>query len=181
MEAPDNRKLYADARAALEDHLARVKSLMLATLGNDGWPHASYAPFVRNVDGAFCIFVSDLSEHTENLRRAPNVSILLIEDEQDTRELFARRRLSLRARATIIPRADPDWARLANVFQQRFGGIVEVFRQLGDFRLVRLTPTGGSFVTGFGQAFELTGEQLDRLTHVDEAAVRRRASARADP
>jgi putative heme iron utilization protein len=44
-----------------------------------------------------------------------------------------------------------------------------------------LTPTGGSFVTGFGQAFELTGEQLDRLTHVDEAAVRRRASARADP
>jgi hypothetical protein len=103
------------------------------------------------------------------------VSILLIEDEQDARELFARRRLSLRARATVLPRDDERGTRIVDAFQQRFGRIAALLRELGDFRLVRLEPTGGSFVIGFGQAFELIGGQLDRLVHIDEAAVKRRA------
>jgi putative heme iron utilization protein len=180
MKSPDNRKLLDEARAALADHLERVNSLMLATVGADGGPHASYAPFIRDADGAYCIFVSDLSEHTGNLQRCPNASMLLIQDEQDAREPFARRRLSLRVRAAIIPRDDADWERIADAFEQRFGGIVQIFRGLGDFRLVRLQPTGGSFVMGFGQAFELAGERLDQLAHIDEADVKRRAGGNPD-
>mgnify|MGYP001829130935 CR=1 FL=1 len=178
MEQPDNRELPDETRAALADHLARVDSLMLATLGADGSPHASYAPFIRDADGAFYIFVSDLSEHTGNLKRCPDVSILLIEDEQDARDPFARRRLSLRVRAAVVPRDDPEWVRLADAFQQRFGRIIEVFRGLGDFRLVQLRPTGGSFVIGFGRAFELAGEHLEQLVHIDADAVRRRAGGK---
>ncbi|MCG6939851.1 MAG: pyridoxamine 5'-phosphate oxidase family protein [Thiohalocapsa sp.] len=181
MHVSDSRELVDEARAALAEHLARINSLMLATVGADGMPHASYAPFVRDADGALCIFVSDLSEHTGNLRRCPNASLLLIEDEQDAREPFARRRLSLRARASIIPRDDERWEGLADAFQQRFGRIVEVFRGLGDFRLVRLEPTGGSFVMGFGRAFELAGTRLDKLAHIDEAAVQRRVGEKPAP
>ena len=180
MESPDTQEPAAEARAALADHLACTNSLMLATLGADGWPHASYAPFIREADGAFYIFVSDLSEHTGNLTRCPSVSLLLIEDEQDAREPFARRRLNLRARASILSREDPSWERLADTFRQRFGPIVDIFRELGDFRLVRLQPTAGSFVIGFGRAYELTGEHLDRLAHIDEAAVKRRAGGASE-
>jgi putative heme iron utilization protein len=174
MRDVENRNLLNEARAALKAHLTSTDTLVMATLDADGWPHASYAPFIRDADGAFVVFVSDLSQHTANLKRCAQVSILLIEDEQDARDPFARRRLTMRAGASLVARDHQSWERLADALQQRFGSIVEVLRGLGDFHLMRLQPTGGSFVTGYGKAFELTGEQLDRLTHLDETEVKRR-------
>ena len=175
MDKPDDQTLLDQAQAALKAHLERLSSLMLATLDADGLPHASYAPFIRDGDGAFCVFVSDLSEHTANLKRSPHASILLIEDEQDAREAFAKRRLTLSVEAELVPRDHAGWAALADAFQQRFGAVIEVLRGLGDFHLIRLKPQRGSFVIGFGRAFELTGERLDQLEHVDQAAVKRRS------
>jgi hypothetical protein len=174
MAEPEEQALLEEARASLASHLAQVKSLMLATLCANGAPLASYAPCIRDADGAFCVFISDLSEHTGNLRRTPSASILLIEDEQDAREPFARRRLTLRVAAEFVARGDDRWAALTDRFQRRFGNIIELFQRLGDFRLVRLVPSAGSFVIGFGQAFDLTGDGLKELVHIDADRVRRR-------
>jgi hypothetical protein len=171
----NTRDLLPEAQAALKAHLTSVDTMMLATLYPDDWPHASYAPFIRDADGAFVVFVSDLSQHTGNLRRCSQVSIMLIEDEQDAQGPFVRRRLTLRADASLVARDHPSWTSLADALQERFGSIVEVLRGLGDFHLVRLQPTGGSFVAGYGKAFELTGQQLDQLVHLDEAEIKRRS------
>ncbi|ESQ14219.1 MAG: HugZ family protein [Thiohalocapsa sp. PB-PSB1] len=172
----EKQQLLDQARALLASHLAQVNSLMLATLCADGLPLASYAPCIRDADGAFCVFISDLSEHTRNLGRTPKASILLIEDERDAREPFARRRLTLRVDAEFVPPEDDRWVELANNFQRKFGKIIELFQEFSDFRLVRLVPSAGSFVIGFGQAFDLAGERLDDLVHIDADMVKRRIS-----
>jgi putative heme iron utilization protein len=172
--AEDQARRLERVRAALAEHLSQVNSLMLATLCDDGAPLASYAPCIRDADGAFCVFISELSAHTRNLRRSPNASVLLIEDEQGAREPFARRRVTLRVTAEFVPPEEDRWIDLANAFEGRFGQIIQVFRGLGDFRLVRLVPRAGSFVVGFGQAYDLSGDRLTELAHIDADTVKRR-------
>lgn len=156
----------AQAQRELETLLTTTRSLMLATLGADGNPEASYAPFVRDAEGCLYVFVSRLSRHTANLAARRPLSVLLIEDEAACRQIFARKRLSYRCVAEpVAPDSADHGPRLAQ-FAARFGEVVEVLRGLPDFVLFRLRPQEGTFVLGFGQAYRLGGPALDRLEHI---------------
>ncbi|MEO1378228.1 MAG: HugZ family protein, partial [Cyanobacteria bacterium J06635_10] len=37
---------------------------------------------------------------------------------------------------------------------------------LADFRIFKLTPYNGRFVIGFGAAYHISGDNLDKLIHV---------------
>ena len=52
-------------------------------------------------------------------------------------------------------------------FHRSFGKVMELLEPLPDFRLFRVRIGGGSFVRGFGQAFQIVGADLDELEHVD--------------
>lgn len=144
----------------LEALRSGCRSLILATLDADGAPQASPAPFVRDAAGRYYVFVSGLSPHTAHLAAGRAVGILLVEDETDALQPFARRRLSHTCATEEIGRGTTDWdARLAE-FGERFGSVVDVLRGLPDFRLFRLTPEAGRFVRGFGQAYRVEGERL---------------------
>ena len=56
------------------------RTLQLATVDADGQPNVSYAPFVQNQEGYF-ILISEIARHARNLQVNPNVSIMMIEDE----------------------------------------------------------------------------------------------------
>ena len=71
------------------------KTLQLGTVDKDGKPHTSYAPFAFSEQGYY-ILVSDLATHGQNLKHSKAVSIMMIEDENEARSIFARRRLSIR-------------------------------------------------------------------------------------
>ena len=43
---------------------------------------------------------------------------------------------------------------------------MEMLRNFSDFHLLRLVPKNGLFVKGFGNAFEISGSQMDVLTHI---------------
>ena len=144
----------------------RFQSLILSTVSPEGIPNASYAPFVRDADKNFYIYVSGLSTHTQNLHAKAIASILLIEDEAQTTQIFARQRLTLDCTATLLDREREDWTQIADRFSDRFGEIVGVLRGLADFRIFQLTPTGGRFAIGFGAAYQIDPENLDRLTHI---------------
>ena len=79
--------------------LSGFKTLLMATVSGEGVPDASYAPFVRLDDDAFYVNLSGLSTHTGNLLANPRVSILFLQSEDDTNQLFARKRLSFDADA----------------------------------------------------------------------------------
>lgn len=156
--------MSGEARDACAALLDSVKSLHMATLGEDGHPHCGYTPFLR--DGRdFLIFTSQLAVHTRNLLLNPQVSIMLIADEHASRQIFARTRVSYHCRAEPVAREHPDWESLLDRYQAHLGNTVKMLRTLPDFVLFRLRPESGQFVMGFGQAYALAGDNLDQFEH----------------
>ncbi|MDN5848025.1 MAG: pyridoxamine 5'-phosphate oxidase family protein [Nitrococcus sp.] len=143
------------------------RSVILATLGAGAYPEASYAPYVCDEWNNFYIFVSRLARHTESLEADRKASLLFIEPEHLTRQIFARRRLTYRCDVQPIGCGTAQWRAQLSALQRRFGTIVESLSRLPDFRLFRLVPFEGRFVRGFGQAFQWTRDQHhDRWRHI---------------
>ncbi len=143
-----------------------VKTLQLSTLTSEAKPNASYSPYVADRQGNFYIFLSQLASHTQDLLANPQASILLIEDESEARQIFARQRISYQCNVEIVTDENSDYLPMLNALQDRFGSVVELLRTLPDFILFRLTPYQGQYVKGFGKAYKLVGDNLMTLEHV---------------
>jgi hypothetical protein len=131
------------------------RSVLMATVNQDGVPEASYAPYVMDDDGRYYVFVSGLARHTRDFQETGHVSLQFIENEDVAQNLFARRRLTLLCDVSVIPRTSPVHEEILEHFTQRFGRFVNTLRGLPDFQLFRLTPRSGLYVCGFGQAFRV--------------------------
>jgi len=160
-----NNQNLTDAYRAYERLLTHQQSLMLATMNKDGSPLVSYAPYLANEHRQFYVLVSQLAAHTTNLQHSGQASLMLIEDEAATAQVFARQRLIFQCQATPIARHSLEWNQVMAQYRDRFGTMVDLLESLPDFHLFELTPTSGQLVLGFGQAYEVSGEQWDTLTH----------------
>ncbi len=141
------------------------RSLHLATLGADGLPHASYAPFALD-DQGYYILISELAQHTQNLLHNSRASLLLSDDEQDTREMLARRRLTFNADAKELDYGSEHWKQALACLRERLGERIDSLAEMADFHLVRLVPKNGLFVKGFGQAYRLPSHDLTEIIHI---------------
>jgi hypothetical protein len=83
---------HKKAQAEYEKFPTEFTSIIMSTVNKEGIPDASYAPFVSDEDKNIYIYVSGLATHTQNIHNHPFVSILFIEDEVKTKQIFARRR-----------------------------------------------------------------------------------------
>ena len=161
-----------DIDSAHRDYLAlrdRANSAQLATLGSAHTPESSYAPCVL-FEGNCYLFLSRLASHTGNLMRNPEIGLMLLEAEAGNP--FARKRINLQGRAELITRDNARFRTILDLFHDRFGKVMEVIEPLPDFELFCVHVTSGRFVRGFGQAFELQGDKLERLTHIDPGAMK---------
>ncbi len=139
------------------------RSLQLATLGEDGIPYASYAPFARDEDSLY-VLLSDIAVHGCNLLREARASVLVIEDEDSADELYARVRVNYQVTAEELRVGAPAWERGIALLETRLGQRPRKLSQLADFRLFRLTPQRGRYVKGFGKAYALEGGTLATTT-----------------
>ena len=169
-----------EAQQAYATFLDAFRSVVLATVGAGGRPHASYAPFVRDERRHLYCLVSGMAEHTPNLQATGRACALFLEDEASAAQIFARRRLTYDCRADFLAADDPLRADVARRFTERFGGIAKQLLSMPDFRPVRLIPEGGRFVIGFGAAFEVQGADLSRLVHQGGSGGHGHAAAPAD-
>lgn len=144
------------------------QSVILGTANSAGEPQASYAPCIIDEDRAIYIYVSGLSAHTQNLMATGKASALFIDDEAQTLQIFARRRLSYDCAANLLEREKEDWQAITQQFKDRFGNIVEIMKGLSDFRIFRLRPQAGRFVVGFGAAYEVDPNDLGKLIHISK-------------
>ncbi|PMB02596.1 pyridoxamine 5-phosphate oxidase [Fischerella thermalis CCMEE 5273] len=151
------------AQAEYEAFMQMFQSAMIATASGQGIPNASYAPFVIDEFKNIYIYISGLSTHTQNLVVNPHASVMLIEDEDKTEQIFARRRLTFECTAALIERDSDKWREIMNNFHARFSEIMEVLSGLQDFRMFKLTPKEGRFVIGFGAAYFISGDDLNKL------------------
>lgn len=158
-----------DTDNALREYLDlrdSILSVQLATLGDEQTPESSYAPFVW-YDGNIFLFLSELARHTQNLRRDSAIGLMLIEDEANARNPFSRRRIYLQGTAHSVLRDHESFTPVLAEFSRRFGAVMEVIEPLPDFHLFRVNVYQGRFILGFGQAYRLSGDDLDHLEHID--------------
>ncbi len=154
-----NKAMEARINHEVLEFLDSRRSLQLATLGEDGAPYASYAPFAADGD---CLYVilSEIAIHARNLQWHPTASVLVIEDEDSADELFARRRVNYRVQAELLPYGSEAWHKGMAQLVKRHGERPANLGRHADFKMFRLEPTRGRYVKGFGKAFELAGGGL---------------------
>ncbi|MEF1280558.1 heme utilization protein HutZ [Vibrio fortis] len=143
------------------------RTLQLATVDEEGRPNVSYAPFVQNQEGYF-VLISDIARHARNLKANPNVSLMLIEDEESSKQLYARKRLTFDATTSVVERESELWTQVIAQMKDRFGEIIDGLSQLQDFSLFNLKAENGLFVKGFGQAYQVSGDDLVDFVHLQE-------------
>ena len=161
------------AQGRLNQLLSTRRYAHLSTLTVEGGPLASYAPCLVREEGMY-VYLSQLSGHCRNLLQDSRVGVLLIADESDVRNPFARQRVSYECLAKVLSRDVEAYSSALDCLAELHGNTVELLRQLPDFVLFCLQPVKGTYVEGFGKAFELSGEYMTQLQHIDEQAVRSR-------
>ncbi|MFD2232064.1 HugZ family protein [Alkalimarinus sediminis] len=149
----------------IEDLITQFKTVQMATLNSLGNPEASYTPYIRS-DGEYFIFISSLASHTENICQHPTLSLFFVQDEGQTKNLFARKRLTIECTAEMIKRDGTEWTEILDLFQEEHGATVGLLRTLPDFKLFKLSPVSATFIKGFGQAFKLEGDEFNSISQL---------------
>jgi len=134
-------------------------SIQLASVDESGNPLASYAPYLLD-SGHIYIYISSLARHAGNIHATPQVSLMFIQDENQTRNIFARQRLELSCVREVVAPDDDSHERTLDMLQEKHGETVALLRSLPDFTLFRLAPRAGNYVEGFGRAWELGEAEL---------------------
>ncbi|MGH1428543.1 MAG: HugZ family protein [Arenicella sp.] len=144
------------------------QSLLLSTIDNqhNSQTYSSYAPYFCDVkEGAFYVLLSGLAEHTQNLIDQPRASMLIIEDESKSEQIFARVRVQYEIRAEMV--LDVEIQRqVFHKMKERFGEVVDVLQSLSDFNVFRLSPIKGRYIEGFGKAISIDDGMIGGLSPV---------------
>ena len=162
-------KLEIEALNEKNNIMKNMNSINLSTVCAKNIPNSSYAPSVIDGNGDFYIYVSELSKHTKNLLDNPKVSIMLIEDEVCSENIFARKRFTIDAHANIINRGTDNWVDKIALLELKFGQSIKFLKDMVDFHLFQLVPKKGLLVYGFGRAFNFVGKNLNQIKHLNES------------
>lgn len=150
-----------DLSTSIEALISHTRSLEMATVDTQGLPDISYTPFIYH-EQHFYLLISALAPHTSNLKNNPKLSVMLIEDESQCSNIFARTRLTLNCHANFIARDATGWETCVEEFEARHGKTAALLRTLPDFSLVKCALAEGRFIRGFGQAYSFCGTEFHK-------------------
>ena len=147
----------------LSELLENYQSVVLGTMGENNYPFSSYAPFYYDGEQIY-IFISDIATHTQNIQATPQASALFIEDEGSSKNIFARKRISLQCDVQSIKRDETHFITIMDLFKNKFSeGMISMLMEMNDFNLYALTPIYGEATFGFGEAYNIGGEKMNQL------------------
>ena len=135
------------------------KSFVITVTNNDH-PDIGYAPYIYR-DNFFYIFSSELSSHIRLLIKKKVGTFMLIKDEKDTKNIWARVRMKFQAKVSIISRNDSEFQEITDIISIEHGNTINIIKQFKDFHLMKIIPTQGTIITGFGSAYNLIGMSLE--------------------
>ncbi|WP_374262844.1 HugZ family protein [Zoogloea sp.] len=144
---------YAEVRALLRR--SRSGALGTQSLGVPGYPFVSALPYVPDEAGCPVFLLSELAEHTRNLRADSRASLLVTEGPDGD---LAQSRLTLVGDVTPV---SLDAGRQARYL--RYRPDAAEYLALGDFRFFRLMPFKARFIGGFGRMGWIDAETLPAM------------------
>ena len=148
--------------------MTSMKTIIISTINDDSIPNSSYAPAAIDEDGYFYIYISKLSQHTRNLLKNSMASLMIIEDESKSENIFARKRFTINASAEVIERESSLWFEKIQILESKFGESLTFLKKLTDFHLFKIEPKNGLLVYGFARAFKFKNKKLDQIVHMND-------------
>jgi putative heme iron utilization protein len=147
----------SDAERARTLAVSRVNGT-LGTIAREpeGTPFTSVAPFGIDDSGRPVLCISEMAEHTQNLRIDPRCSVLVSEVTDEGADPLAAGRVTLLGSASVVPDAEREEARTAHLAGNPHAGYYVDF---GDFNLWRVEVHAVRFVGGYGRMSWVTAEQ----------------------
>lgn len=152
MSTPAERYQTFDAEtlAQLGSLLEEAPQAALATVDGGG-PYCALVAFVATA-GELLLHLSSLSPHKHHLLADPRGALLITGAGPAPGEVLQQARVTLRCTAAVLGRDAPEHAAARDAYLAKYRGHERMFA-LGDFDLVRLTPTSGVYIAGFGRAY----------------------------
>lgn len=150
-----------------EDIVHAARTVIIAA-GGGGMPELGVTPMVRH-DRSMYIYPSRLSAHVRLLLEQGQAQFMMIQDEGDAQNIWARKRIKFNARVIEIDRYSDDFTLVSERFTEVHGPTMNLIRDFSDFHMLRLVPTSGVMVLGFAKAFELNGADLTIVSHLRES------------
>ncbi len=129
---------------AADRAILATNSAQSGNRAGDAWPYASLVLVACDHDASPVLLVSDLAEHTKNLRADPRVS-LLFDGTAGLEDPLTGPRVSLQGEAAPVG----DEALLRRYVRRHPSA--EQYAGFRDFHLVRIRPVRAHLVAGFGR------------------------------
>ena len=149
-------ELFNEVRGFIHKH----RQLTLAVCeGNQ--PYTAMSGYAWHA-GGILIHLSNLSAHKRVLRANPHCSALIAEPDDGRAEVMSLTRLTLNGDAALLDKAGSAYADARAAFTARLPGS-ELMFGLPDFDLFHIAPSSGRFIAGFGRAYNLDLDMLERL------------------
>ena len=151
--------------------LASAQTLGISVLVDEDsrlFADVGHAPFVRKQE-CFYIYSSHLSAHVRALVNGAEAQFFLIEDETVAQNIWARVRMKFSAEVSELSRDDPQFSELCDDIAEAHGPVMEMIRNFTDFHLFKIKPEQGVLVTGFAQAFSITGPMFELTEHLSKS------------
>ncbi len=146
--------------------------LSTLSLRIEGHPFGSVAPFVLDHTGRPVILISDLAEHTRNLKADPRCSLIV---QPYSPDMQVAGRVTLVGRAERLPDKDTPGPRYLRYHPQ-----AESYFAMHDFAFWRIEPLRIRYIGGFGRIHwiepeayllaegALAAQEGDILAHMNE-------------
>jgi hypothetical protein len=138
-----------EARQLLRAH--RYGALSTLSQKFDGHPFGSICPYLVDHDGSLLILISDLAEHTKNIKADPRVS--LITHSQDDPHIQAQGRVTVVGTARFVAERDAIGKRYLRYFTE-----AATYLALQDFQFYRIVPQAIRYIGGFGNIHWIKAE-----------------------
>jgi putative heme iron utilization protein len=147
------------ARALARDLLAGARFAALGVIDPDsGFPAVSRVALALDPEGVPVTMISDLAAHARALAADPRAG-LLVGEPGPKGDPLTHARMSVFVRAEPVARDGADRAALRELWLARHPK-AKLYIDFGDFRFVRLRPTGAALNGGFGKAYRLGPDDL---------------------
>jgi putative heme iron utilization protein len=141
-----------DPGADVRHWLLSASTATLSTIAAErevaGWPFGSLAPYALCADGTPVVLLSEIAQHTKNVRRDPRLS-LFVSDPRPAGDPQASWRVTVLGRARPLERDDPQIEEIHARYRER---VPNAPSYLGthDFTYFALEPTRVRAIGGFG-------------------------------
>lgn len=160
MALDESEKALSLATVRRDTLLQQARTLQISTSSESGeYIEWGVAPYIRR-NNLFYIYVSELGGHVRFMLDKRPVLFSIIEDEKATHNIWARIRLKFTAEISEIMRGEAEFNAICDEIADHHGPVMTVIREFSDFHLFAINPKKGVIVTGFGSAFNVTGNDF---------------------